>query len=151
MKIFNLLSFSVATALLLTVAGCGTLAKKEPTPEEKAQQEKLTAVLPFEVSIDENKAQLNSEFCAKVVNPVAATAEVLVNTETNDPIVASIFPSNADGIAKAGIQPIILLIGSDGKNSLDKSRKGQKLEPGFYVININADNKIASVVFEVKK
>lgn len=151
MKMLHLLSFSVAMVLLLTIAGCGTLAKKELSPEEKAQQEKLAAVLPFDVSIDGNKAQLNSEFCAKIANAVSTTAEVLVNSKTEDAIVASIFPSDADGIAKAGIQPIILLLGNDGKNTLDKTRNGKKLEPGFYVININADNKIASIVFEIKK
>lgn len=148
MKILHLFIASVLS--LLVLAGCGVLVKKELTPEEKAQQGKLAAVLPFEISIDNNQAQLNSEFCAKIANPVSSAAEVLVQSKSDDTIVASIYPSNADGIALAGKQPCILLLGDDGKSSLDKIREG-KLKPGFYVINISVGDKIASVVFEVKK
>jgi hypothetical protein len=142
---------SIMITMLTLSSGCSSIAKKELSSEEKAKQVKIAEVLPFEIIIDGNKAQLNSDFCAKVVPPISAVAEVMVNAKSDDIIVATIYHSDAEGIAKAGKQPFILLMGNDGKSSLDKIRNGKKLKPGFYVINVSVDKQIASVVFEIKK
>ena len=147
----NLSLFTLAVLSLLFIAGCGGSAKKELTPEEKVQKAKLAAALPFEVTIAGDKALLNTEFCAKIANPVDAVAEISVEAKSNDIIVASIYESDAEGIAQAGKKPFIVLIGKDGKSALNKTSDGKKLKPGFYVMNINADNQIASVLFEIKK
>ena len=149
MKNLHFMTFAVLAMLVLS--GCGTLEKKELSPEAKAQQAKLSAVLPFEICIAGDKAQLNNEFCAKIVNPVDAVSEVVIGAKSNDVIVASIYESDAEGIAKKVKNPSILLIDNGGKGSLDKTQNGEKLKPGFYVMQVNADNKIASVVFEIKK
>jgi len=144
----NLHLFLIATALISIMAGFGCTL---PTAEEKAQQEKILKAMPFDIIIGGNNARLNSEFCAKIPAPVKTNAEVLINVKSNDIIVVSITPSTPEGIVKAGKKPFILLVENDGKSALNKIRNGKKLKPGFYLMNINANNQIASVVFEIIK
>lgn len=146
MKKLYQLSIIALAGLLLT--GCG-MFRKELSPEEKKQQATIAATLPFGIAIDGKAAVLNNEFCAKIAEPVTDSAEIQVNIQSNDPIVANITPATKQGLDKAGSKPMIIVI--DGQTSaLDKTFSGKKLKPGKYVMRVNADNKIASILFEVK-
>lgn len=149
-KISLFLMAAIMITMLTLLSGCGTIAKKELTAEEKAEQVKIAAALPFGVSIGGKKAQLNSEFCAKIAEPVKNTAEILVDAKTDDIVVITILPSTPEGIAKPRKKQAVIAITEDKKSSLDKADTG-KLKPGFYVMNVNVNNVITSVVFEIKK
>lgn len=146
MKNFNLLIMVFMLAMVLV--GC-RMFQKELTAEEKEKQAEIAATLPLGVKIGGQQAVPDNEFCAKIAQPVSNAAEILVDTPANDAIVVTVTPATANGLVKAGTKPAIIII--DGiSSSLNKTFSGQKLNPGIYIMRVNADNKISSILFEIK-
>ena len=149
-KINQLFMMAVTIVIVVAFSGCEILTKKGVSAKEKSEQAKKVAALHFGVSIGGQKAQLNNEFCAKIKNPVNNNAEIFVDADTKDIIVITIQPATPEGIATSGKKPSMIIITKGKKSSLDKIDTG-KLKPGFYVMNVNVNNIITSVVFEIKK
>jgi len=141
-------SILVFAAILLFASSCN-MFKKELTADTKKQQAALRATLPFDVEIAGQKPVLSNEFCAKIIKPVRKNAKVKINIKTKTKIVITLTPGNAEGLVKAGAKPYVLLV-RDSTTSLDKTFSGRKLRAGMYVMRVNADDKIASILLNIK-
>ena len=137
-------------ALMTGTVSCKSLFQKELTPEQQARQQALAATLPFELVIGGQQAQKNNEFCAKLSEPVSNNAEIKIDVESKNMIIATITPGTPEGLVQPGKKPLVLIF-DNGTTTLDKTDTGQKLSPGIYIINVNADNKVASVIVEIEK
>lgn len=147
----NFLLMCCAMVFLIVLSSCTTMSPgKELTKEEIKLQEDIAATLPFEVIIGGQKAQQNTEFCAKLPLPVNNKAEIVISELDDDLIVITIIPATKDGLPKSGKKPVVLQTVDSNKLNLEKSFSGKKLSPGSYVMNINANNKIATVLFTIK-
>lgn len=148
-KLYLLITVTLA---VLLAPGCKSLlSKKELTPAEKAKQKTLAATLPFDVTIGGQAAQMNNEFCAKIAEPVDDNAEISVGINSKNTIVLTVTPGTKEGLVQHGKKPEVLTITNNQKTALDKTYSGKKIKPGLYILNANADNKVASIIFEIKK
>lgn len=141
---------ALAICLMIGTAGCKSFFSKELTPAEKARQQALAETLPFDVQIGGQQATFFNEYCSKIPEKISNDAEIKVDVESKDPIVLTISPGTPEGLVQPGKKPVLLTTKSCS-TTLDKTDTGKKLAPGLYVIYINADNKIASVIFEIEK
>ena len=140
-----------AMVSLIILSSCTTVPiAKELSKEEIKLQKDIAATLPFEVIIGGQKAQQDNEFCAKLPLPINNKAEIVISELDDDLIVITITPATKDGLPKAGKKPVILQTVNSNKLNLDKSFSGKKLSSGNYVMNINANNKIATILFVIK-
>lgn len=108
-------------------------------------------ILPFPVTLGGQNAVIEKPDAvfAKIAQPVAASAELAV--ETNESmIIVNIFDCDAAGNAKQDAQPLILLMQGTKKSPINKTMDGKAPAPGHHVMNIVAGGATARVFFTVK-
>ena len=146
---------STCLALMLTggllCGGCGVFSGSNATPEEQAKLDRINSNLPFDVTVDGQKAQPATEVCAKIALPVRADADFKLDVPSKDIIVISFFPCDKDGIVKSGGTPALIILRSTSKGSLTDTLDKKPLTPGFHLMRITAGKKTASVLLDVSK
>lgn len=108
-------------------------------------------ILPFPVTLGGQKAVIEKPDAvfARIAQPVAASAELAVDTKENM-IIVNIFDCDANGNAKQGAQPLVVLMQGTKKSPINKTMDGKAPAPGHHVMNIVAGGATARVFFTVK-
>jgi hypothetical protein len=108
-------------------------------------------ILPFPVTLGGQKAVIEKPDAvfAKIAQPVAASAELAVETK-EDMIIVNIFDCDANGNAKQGAQPLVILMQGTKKSPINKTMDGKAPATGHHVMNIVAGGATARVFFTVK-
>jgi hypothetical protein len=104
--------------------------------------------LPFPVSLGGQAAKDGTPF-AKIGNPVAADAELSVDSKS-DMIIVNVNMVNAKNEPIPGSAPAIILLQGKTKTTIDKTMDGKKLSPGNYVMSVVSEGKTASILFTIK-
>jgi hypothetical protein len=104
--------------------------------------------LPFPVSLGGQAAKDGAPF-AKIENPVAADAELTVDSKS-DIILVSVNRVNAKNEPVEGSMPAVILLQGKTKTNLDKTMDGKKLPAGNYIMSVVSEGKTASILFTIK-
>jgi hypothetical protein len=104
--------------------------------------------LPFPVSLGGQAAKDGGPF-AKIENPVAADAELAVDSKS-DIILVSVNRVNAKNEPVEGSMPAVILLQGKTKTNLDKTMDGKKLPTGNYIMSVVSEGKTASILFTIK-
>jgi hypothetical protein len=104
--------------------------------------------LPFPVSLGGQAAKDGAPF-AKIENPVAADAELTVDSKS-DIILVSVNRVNAKNEPVEGSMPAVILLQGKTKTNLDKTMDGKKLPTGNYIMSVVSEGKTASILFTIK-
>ena len=104
--------------------------------------------LPFPVSLGGQAAKDGIPF-AKIANPVAADAELSVESK-GDMIIVNVNVVNAKNEPVPGSTPAVILLQGKTKTTIDKTMDGKKLSPGNYVMSVVSEGKTASILFTIK-
>jgi hypothetical protein len=104
--------------------------------------------LPFPVSIGGQAAKDGTPF-AKIENPVAADAELMVESKS-DMIIVNVNRVNAKNEPEQGSTPAVILLQGKTKTNIDKTMDGKKLAAGKYIMSVVSEGKTASILFTIK-
>jgi hypothetical protein len=104
--------------------------------------------LPFPVSLGGQAAQEGTPF-AKIANPVAAEAELSVESKS-DMIIVNVNMVNAKNEPVPGSTPAAILLQGKTKTTIDKTMDGKKLSAGNYIMSVVSEGKTASILFTIK-
>jgi hypothetical protein len=104
--------------------------------------------LPFPVSVGGQAAKDGTPF-AKIENPVAADAELSVDTKS-DMIIVNVGAVNAKNEPAEGATPAVILLRNKTKTTLDKTMDNKKLAAGNYLMSVVSEGKTASILFTIK-
>ena len=104
--------------------------------------------LPFPVSLGGQAAKDGTPF-AKIENPVAADAELAVDSKS-DMIIVNVNMVNAKNEPVPGSTPAVILLQAKTKTTIDKTMDGKKLSAGNYVMSVVSKGKTASILFTIK-
>jgi hypothetical protein len=104
--------------------------------------------LPFPVSLGGQAAQEGTPF-AKIANPVAAEAELSVESKS-DMIVVNVNMVNVKNEPVPGSTPAVILLQGKTKTTIDKTMDGKKLSAGNYIMSVVGEGKTASILFTIK-
>jgi hypothetical protein len=104
--------------------------------------------LPFPVSLGGQAAKDGAPF-AKLANPVAADAELAVESKSGM-IIVNVNMVNAKNEPVQGSTPAVILLQGKTKTNLDKTMDGKKLLPGNYIMSMVSEGKTASILFTIK-
>jgi len=104
--------------------------------------------LPFPVSLGGQAAKDGTPF-AKIENPVAANAELAVESKS-DMIIVNVNLVNAKNEPVPGSTPAVILLQGKTKTTIDKTMDGKKLSVGNYVMSVVSEGKTASILFTIK-
>ena len=104
--------------------------------------------LPFPVSIGGQTAKDGTPF-ARIEKPVAADAELSVETKS-DMIIVNVNAVTAKNGPVEGSTPAIILLQGKTKTTIDKTMDGKKLPAGNYLMSIVSEGKTASILFTIK-
>jgi len=107
--------------------------------------------LPFGVTLGGQKAVLASPAAAfaKVPDPVAADAELVVDTKEAMTII-NIFDCDAQGnVASSAVASVLILQGTN-KGKINKVMTGKPPKTGNHIMNITAGAATARVFFKVQ-
>ena len=104
--------------------------------------------LPFPVSLGGQAAKEGIPF-AKIANPVAADAELSVESK-GDMIIVNVNAVNAKNEPVPGSAPVVILLQGKNKITIDKTMDGKKLSAGNYVMSVVSEGKTASILFTIK-
>jgi hypothetical protein len=104
--------------------------------------------LPFPVSVGGQAAKDGTPF-AKIENPVAADAELLVQSK-DGMIIVNVNAVNVKNEPVPGSTPAVILLQGKTKTNLDKTMDGKKLGPGNYVMSVVSEGKTASILVTIK-
>ena len=104
--------------------------------------------LPFPVTIGGQPAKDGIPF-AKIANPVAADAELAVDSK-GDMIIVNVNAVNAKNEPVPGSAPAVILLQGKTKTTIDKTMDGKTLSAGNYVMSVVSEGKTASILFTVK-
>ncbi|HEU5247242.1 MAG TPA: hypothetical protein VFU09_09155 [Candidatus Udaeobacter sp.] len=104
--------------------------------------------LPFPVSLGGQAAKDGVPF-AKILNPVAADAELAVDSKS-DMIIVNVNMVNAKNEPVPGSTPAVILLQGKTKTNLDKTMDGKKLSAGNYILSVVSEGKTASILFTIK-
>jgi hypothetical protein len=104
--------------------------------------------LPFPVSLGGQAAKDGVPF-AKIENPVAADAELAVDSKS-DMIIVNVNMVNAKNEPVQGSTPAVILLKGKTKTNLDKTMDGKKLPDGSYIMSVVSEGKTASILFTIK-
>jgi hypothetical protein len=104
--------------------------------------------LPFPVSIGGQAAKDGTPF-AKIANPVAADAELAVESKS-DMIIVNVNRVNAKNEPEPGPTPAVILLQGKTKTNIDKTMDGKKLPSGNYIMSVVSEGKTASILFTIK-
>lgn len=107
--------------------------------------------LPFAVTLGGQQAvaEKADSTHAKIAEPVAAGAELVVDTK-EAMVIVNIFDCDAQGNVASGTQPLIVLMQGTNKSPISKTMDGKTAKPGHHIMNIVAGGKTARVLFTVK-
>jgi len=105
--------------------------------------------LPFAVSVGGQAAKDGTPF-AKIENPVAADAELSVQSE-DGMIIVNAHVVNAKNEPVPGSTPAVILLQGKTKTNLDKTMDGKKLAAGNYVMSVVSEGKTASILVTIKQ
>ena len=86
---------------------------------------------------------------AKIENPVAADAELAVDSKS-DMIIVNVNIVNAKNEPVAGSTPAVILLQDKTKTTIDKAMDGKKLSPGNYIMSVVSEGKTASILFTIE-
>jgi len=104
--------------------------------------------LPFPVSVGGQAAKDGTPF-AKIENPVAADAELSVESKDGT-IIVNVHPVNAKNEPVPGSAPAVILLQGKNKTNLDKTMDEKKLTAGNYVMSVVSEGKTASILVTIK-
>jgi hypothetical protein len=104
--------------------------------------------LPFPVSLGGQAAKDGTPF-AKIENPVAADAELVVDSKS-DMIIVNVNLVNAKNEPVPGSTPAVILLQGKTKTTIDKTMDGKKLSAGNYIMSVVSKGKTASILFTIK-
>jgi len=104
--------------------------------------------LPFPVSVGGQAAKDGTPF-AKIENPVAADAELLVQSK-DGMIIVNVHAVNAKSEPVPDSAPAVILLQGKTKTNLDKTMDGKRLAAGNYVLSVVSEGKTASILFTIK-
>jgi len=104
--------------------------------------------LPFPVSVGGQAAKDGTPF-AKIENPVAADAELLVQSK-DGMIIVNVHAVNAKSEPVPDSAPAVILLQGKTKTNLDKTMDGKRLAAGNYVMSVVSEGKTASILFTIK-
>jgi len=104
--------------------------------------------LPFPVSVGGQAAKDGTPF-AKIENPVAADAELLVQSK-DGMIIVNVHAVNAKSEPVPDSAPAVILLQGKTKTNLDKTMDGKKLAAGNYVMSVVSEGKTASILVSIK-
>ena len=107
--------------------------------------------LPFVVTLGNQEAILSEDnvTVAVISDPVPNDAEIIVDNDSGM-VIINVFPTDGEGNATPGTQPLVILIQDGNKTTLDKTVDNKTLESGNYVMNIVVSGKTARVLFTVE-
>ena len=104
--------------------------------------------LPFPVSLGGQAAKDGTPF-AKIENPVAADAELAVESKS-DMIIVNVNMVNAKNEPIPGSTPAVILLQGKTKTNIDKTMDGKKLPAGNYIMSVVSEGKTASILVTIK-
>ena len=104
--------------------------------------------LPFPVSLGGQSAKDGTPF-AKIENPVAADAELAVESKS-EMIIVNVNMVNAKNEPVQGSTPAVILLQGKTKTTIDKTMDGKKLPAGNYIMSVVSEGKTASILFTIK-
>jgi hypothetical protein len=104
--------------------------------------------LPFPVSLGGQAAKDGTPF-AKIENPVAADAELVVDSKS-DMIIVNVNLVNAKNEPVPGSTPAVILLQGKTKTTIDKTMDGNRLSAGNYIMSVVSKGKTASILFTIK-
>ncbi len=112
----------------------------------------ISPALPFMVSIDGVSAVPHNEYSAKISEVLSgAAAEVVVHIPSDQAAVINITQALPEGLAKAGMPPVVMSAAGGTPTPIPSLEDPKIFPPGLYLMNISADGKIATVIFEIKR
>jgi len=104
--------------------------------------------LPFPVSVGGQAAKDGAPF-AKIENPVAADAELSVESK-DGMIIVNVNAVNAKNEPVPASAPAVILLQGKTKTNLDKTMDGKKLAAGNYIMSVVSEGKTASILVTIK-
>lgn len=104
--------------------------------------------VPFPVSLGGQPVKDGTPF-AKIENPVAADAELAVESK-GDMIIVNVNMVNAKNEPVQGSTPAVILLQGKTKTTIDKTMDGKKLAAGNYIMSVVSEGKTASILFTIK-
>ncbi len=104
--------------------------------------------LPFPVSLGGQAAKDGTPF-AKIENPVAADAELAVESKS-DMIIVNVNRVTANNEPVQGSTPAVILLQGKTKTNIDKTMDGKKLPAGNYIMSVVSEGQTASILFTIK-
>jgi hypothetical protein len=104
--------------------------------------------LPFPVSLGGLAAKDGTPF-AKIENPVAADAELAVDSKSGM-IIVNVNVVTAKNEPVQGSTPAVILLQGKTKTNIDKTMDGKKLPAGNYIMSVVSEGKTASILFTIK-
>jgi hypothetical protein len=104
--------------------------------------------LPFPVSLGGQPAKDGTPF-AKIENPVAADAELAVESKS-DMIIVNVNMVTAKNEPVPGSTPAVILLQAKTKTNIDKTMDGKNLPSGNYIMSVVSEGKTASILFTIK-
>lgn len=107
--------------------------------------------LPFPVSVGDQPAvrSESSTNHAVIEKPVSADAQLSVK-DVEGQIIVNLFPSDENGQATNGQQPLILLFDASSSKAISANMQGKTPEAGWYLANVVGGGKTSRVVFKVQ-
>jgi len=104
--------------------------------------------LPFPVSVGGQAAKDGAPF-AKIENPVAADAELSVESK-DGMIIVNVNAVNAKNEPVPASAPAVILLQGKAKTNLDKTMDGKRLAAGNYIMSVVSEGKTASILVTIK-
>jgi hypothetical protein len=104
--------------------------------------------LPFPESVGGQAAKDGAPF-AKIENPVAADAELSVESK-DGMIIVNVHAVSAKNEPAPDSTPAVILLQGKTKTNLDKTMDGKKLAAGNYVMSVVSEGKTASIHVTIK-
>ncbi len=145
-KLSNITIVLTITSILL-LTGCS----RSRAPEDKPVSGDAlfaSASLPFPVSLGGQAAKDGTPF-AKIENPVAADAELAVESKS-DMIIVNVNMVTAKNEPVQGSEPAVILLEGKTKTNIDKTMDGKKLPAGNYIMSVVSEGKTANILFTIK-
>ncbi|MBN1864547.1 MAG: hypothetical protein JW808_06565 [Victivallales bacterium] len=111
----------------------------------------ISPALPFMVSIGGASAVPYNEYSAKIPDPLArSAAKMTVHIPAGQTAVVNITQALPEGLAKAGLPPVVMTADGGIPSEIPSVGDPKVFPPGLYLMNVGADGKIATVLFEIK-
>jgi hypothetical protein len=147
MKLSNITIVLTVTSILL-LSGCSRSHAPEDKPVSGDALFESDDSLPFPVSLDGQAAKDGTPF-AKIENPVAADAELAVESKS-DMIIVNVHMLTAKNEPVQDSEPTVILLEGKTKTNIDKTIDGKKLSAGNYIMSVVSEGKTANILFTIK-